>query len=304
MGIVVFALIRSTQKLAHVQCKLPRAVASSGKTVLSHYLLPIFLFTSSSTGQKWRNWKKSEDKSLLSRVRDTVPLAVTSRSSQRTHSRALPLYPTCLITLTTLSIRYTPCHCFPSFLLPSFFYFSITKWQGKCRLSGRPLASMTQRKAARPWAGQPVNGVSAPVPVSFPVHQCAGEANDWIQSAAWLMRGPSDPGQAINHVIRTNVPRKKQNTPSAHGIHCIHLHLCMHAVKACQGHRDGEQSSSPLQITLQRQEMREVCVCMHLCVCWQAGVWVFFRKPAFRRHTVRWLFTPEAVPESEGYFNE
>lgn len=131
---------------------------------------------------------------------------------------------------------------------------------------------MTPRKAVRPWPAQPVSRVSAPVPVSFPVHQCAGEANDWIQSAAWLMRGPSDPGQAINHVIRTNVPRKKQNTPSAHGIHCIHLHLCMHAVKACQGHRDGEQSSSPLQITLQRQEMREVCVCMHLCVCWQAGV--------------------------------
>lgn len=224
----------------------------------------------------------SEDKRLLSRVRDTVPLAVTSRSPQRTHSRALPLYPTCLITLATLSIRYTPCHCFPSFLLPSFFYFSITKWQGKCRLSGRPLASMTQRKAARPWAAQPVNGVSAPVPVSFPVHQCAGEANDWIQSAAWLMRGPSDPGQAINHVIRTNVPRKKQNTPSAHGIHCIHLHLCMHAVKACQGHRDGEQSSSPLQITLQRQEMREVCVCVCICVCvltsWGVGV---FQKTRF-----------------------
>ncbi len=165
------------------------------------------------------------------------------------------------------SDTHPPPSLFPPFLLPSFFYFSITKWQGKCRLSGKPLASMTPRKAARPWAAQPVSRVSAPVPVSFPVHQCAGEANDWIQSAAWLMRGTSDPGQAINHVIRTNVPRKKQNTPSAHGIHCIHLHLCMHAVKACQGHRDGEQSSSPLQITLQRQEMREVCVCMHLCVC-------------------------------------
>ncbi len=166
-----------------------------------------------------------------------------------------------------------PPSLFPPFLLPSFFYFSITKWQGKCRLSGKPLASMTPRKAARPWAAQPVSRVSAPVPVSFPVHQCAGEANDWIQSAAWLMRGTSDPGQAINHVIRTNVPRKKQNTPSAHGIHCIHLHLCMHAVKACQGHRDGEQSSSPLQITLQRQEMREVCVYVCICVCVDKPGW-------------------------------
>ncbi len=238
----------------------------------SKVLLWEFLWAKIKEENKTR-CKESERKDR-STVRDTVPLAVTSRSPRRTHSHALPLYPACLITLTTLPIWYTPPTVIVSPIPSSFlFYFSITKWQGKCRLSGEPLASMTPRKAARPWAAQPVSRVSAPVPVSFPVHQCAGEANDWIQSAAWLMRGTSDPGQAINHVIRTNVPRKKQNTPSAHGIHCIHLHLCMHAVKACQGHRDGEQSSSPLQITLQRQEMREVCVCVCICVCVDKPGW-------------------------------
>ena len=48
--------------------------------------------------------------------------------------------------------------------------------------------------------------------VSFPVHHCAGEADDWIQSAGWLMRAPPDLGQPINHVIRANVPWKRQTS--------------------------------------------------------------------------------------------
>lgn len=48
--------------------------------------------------------------------------------------------------------------------------------------------------------------------VSFPVHHCAGEADDWIQSAGWLMRAPLDLGQPINHVIRANVPWKRQTS--------------------------------------------------------------------------------------------
>lgn len=48
--------------------------------------------------------------------------------------------------------------------------------------------------------------------VSFPVHHCAGEADDWIQSVRWLMRAPPDLGQPINHVIRANVPWKRQTS--------------------------------------------------------------------------------------------
>lgn len=48
--------------------------------------------------------------------------------------------------------------------------------------------------------------------VSFPVHHCAGEADDWIQSVRWLMRAPLDLGQPINHVIRANVPWKRQTS--------------------------------------------------------------------------------------------
>ncbi len=60
--------------------------------------------------------------------------------------------------------------------------------------------------------------------------------------------------------------RSRTPPPPTESTAFIFICACM-PVKACQGHRDGEQSSSPLQITLQRQEMREVCVCMHLCVC-------------------------------------
>lgn len=150
--------------------------------------------------------------------------------------------------------------------LLSWFFSHFLQQSGSETLSAGCQAAVSgadiEEKLPRPWAGH----VSAPGPASFPVHQCAGEANDWIQSAAWLMRGSADPGQAINHVIRANVPWKRQDTPAADRTHCIHLHLCMHAVKRCQGHHDGEQSSSPLQITLQRQETAEACVCMSVCV--------------------------------------
>lgn len=112
-GIVVFALTRFAQKFARSQnaCMLPVVTKQFSRMICSF-----------KNEEKKKRSKKSERKDR-STVRDIVPLAVTSRSPQRTHFRALPLYPACLITLTTLPIWYTPPppSLFPP--IPSSFLF-------------------------------------------------------------------------------------------------------------------------------------------------------------------------------------
>ncbi len=81
--------------------------------------------------EEYKTRCKESERKDRSTVRDTVPLAVTSRSPRRTHSHALPLYPACLITLTTLPIWYTPptviVSPIPSSFLFLFFNHKVTR---------------------------------------------------------------------------------------------------------------------------------------------------------------------------------
>lgn len=100
----------------------------------------------------------------------------------------------------TFSFTYTSCHCSLSL---SLFPFVIIRWQKRCRLSAshwlldiesgkgrgvpsRPCTSPSffclaarRRCCRRRWLCTRVSTCA----VSFPVHHCAGEADDWIQSA-------------------------------------------------------------------------------------------------------------------------
>ena len=128
----------------------------------------------------------------------------------------------------TFSFTYTSCHCSPSLSLPLCNYKvaeavspvnqPLAAWHWEWQRKRSPLSSMYIPSffclAARRWCCRRwwlCTRVST-CAVSFPVHHCAGEADDWIQSAGWLMRAPPDLGQPINHVIRANVPWKRQTS--------------------------------------------------------------------------------------------
>ncbi len=118
----------------------------------------------------------------------------------RHHFPALPVW----MDITPPSIKPSPSHTLPVIVLPlPLFPFVIIRWQKRCRLSasywlldiesgkgrGDPSLPCTSPHsfAWRPrwwccrrwWLCTRVSTCA----VSFPVHHCAGEADDWIQSA-------------------------------------------------------------------------------------------------------------------------
>lgn len=126
----------------------------------------------------------------------------------------------------TFYFVYTSCHCSLSLplcnykvtemVLPDIQPLAAWHWEWQRKRS--PVSSayipsflclLARRRCCRRW--WLCIRVST-CTVSFPVHHCAGEADDWIQSAGWLMRAPPDLGQPINHVIRANVPWKRQTS--------------------------------------------------------------------------------------------
>lgn len=106
--------------------------------------------------------------------------------------------------ITAPSIKPSPSHTLPVIVLPpARFPFVITRWHGGTVACQRAIGRLTLRvakeepsplllfvtspqfvcPAPRRWRRRrPCTRVST-CAVSFPVHHCAGEADDWIQSA-------------------------------------------------------------------------------------------------------------------------
>lgn len=152
------------------------------------------------------------------------------------HFPALPVW----MDITLTSIKPSPSRTLPVIVLPLFFLFLFPLSFPLCNYKVAETVSPVSQPLA-PWHWEwerkrsPVSSIYIPsffrlaarqwcclrwwlcirvstCAVSFPVHHCAGEADDWIQSAGWLMRAPLDLGQPINHVIRANVPWKRQTS--------------------------------------------------------------------------------------------